>query len=268
MHIHHINNTKLMSKFKFLIVPLIALLQACSVNTDTTYYKDTSTSLESHMTIDKSMSGMMNLVGDSPAGAASAELKKLTTEWKSLYDIQKDGLVNLHSDSAKVLKKLFMKVSKDDGNITGISVKYDKLMPGEVRQLISKSRQLQSIPFQNASRWDGNTLTIDTEKLNMGSFISQMEKAETTEKPATKQDSITAYGKQMASGMIGMLRMFDMKMTSTLKFQRPIKHITGQHDYVKQVDKNTVKISLSSKQMLDEEKRLTHQDPKIIITTE
>lgn len=259
----------MLKKIPFLIVPLLALLQACSVNTDTTYFKDTATSMESHMAIDKSMSGLMNLVGDSSTTGATGELKKLGTEWKSLYDIQKDGLVNLNSDSVKVLKKLFLKVTKEEGDITGISVKYDKLMPNEVRQLISKSSHLQRIPFQNAGKWDGKTLTIDTEKLNMGSLISQMEKTpETTEKPTTKQDSITAYGKQMASGMMGMLRMFDMKMNSTLKFQRPIKSIVGKHDYVKQLDKNTVKISLSSKQLLDENKKLKHKDPKIIITTE
>lgn len=259
--------------FKFLAAALFLwLLQACSVNTETTYYKDAATSMQSNILMDKSMFDMMNRAGQSPSGNVGASpFGKLTTEWKSLYDLQKDGMVKLNEDSVKVLKKLYMKLNKDKNDVLGVSVKYDKLLPAEVTQLFSQSRQLRNIPLQDAARWDGKTLTIDTGKFNLGSFLEGVEKMSGPSPdtaPKTKSDSIAAYGKQMAKGMVGMLRMFNMDITSTMKFQKPIKSITGRHDYVKQIDNNTVKITVHSKEMLDEHKKLKDKDSKIVIVTE
>lgn len=250
---------------------MLWLLQSCSVNTETTYYKDSATSMQSNILMDRSMLGMMSMMGQSPVNSAKGtDLAKLTTDWKSLYDIQKDGMVKLNEDSVKVLKKLFMKVNKDKGEMTGISVKYDKLLPSEITQLFSQSRQLRNIPIQNAARWDGKTLTIDTEKFNMGNFMEGIEKMgeQSTTSPKTKSDSIMTYGKQMATGMMGMMRMFDMNISSTMKFQKPIKSISGNHDFVKQIDKNTVRVNVRTKDLMDSEKKLKNKDSKIVIVTE
>lgn len=251
---------------------LLWIVQSCSVNTETTYYKDSATSMQSNILMDKAMLGMMNMMGNSPADAAKkTDLGKLTTEWKSLYDIQKDGLVKLNEDSVKVLKKLYMKLNKENGEVLGLSVKYDKLLPNEITQLFSQSKQLRNIPLQDAAQWNGKTLTIDTGKFNMGDFMGEIDKInepQPTSAPKTKSDSITAYGKQMASGMIGMLKMVNMNISSTMKFQKPIKTISGRHDYVKQLDKNTVQINVRTKDLMDSDKKLKNKDSKIIIETE
>ena len=116
---------------KYFLVILLAVfgLQSCSVNTETTYYKDSATSMESHILMDQSMLGMMKTMGSKAEVLQnSKELSNLTTDWKSLYDIQKTGKITVNEDSAKVLKKLFMKVNKQKGEVYGLSLKYDKLL--------------------------------------------------------------------------------------------------------------------------------------------
>ncbi|WP_143068754.1 hypothetical protein [Kaistella treverensis] len=249
-------------------VGLIAL-QSCSVNTETTYYKDSASSMESNILMDKGMLSMMNMMsGDQSKPAA---LSKLSTDWKSFYDIQKDNLLTLNKDSTKVLQKMFVKLNKDKGEIYGVSLKYDKLLPQEVTSLLSQSKELKRLPLQNIAKWNGNTLTIDTDKFNSASFLNTIEEnAEQKEikNPKTKSDSIEAYGRQMAQSVMGMMKMFPVNFSSTIKFQKPIKSIVGKHDFVKQIDKKTIQINVRSDDLLDDGKKLTNKDKKIIVTTE
>ncbi|MGZ5285225.1 MAG: hypothetical protein ACXWB4_06205, partial [Kaistella sp.] len=183
----------------------------------------------------------------------------------------KDGKITLNKDSAKVLQKMFMKLNKEQGEIFGVSLKYDKLLPGEVAMLLSQSKQLKRIPLQNVAQWDGKQLIIDTEKFNSTEFLNEIGKNNPSgdnSKPKTKSDSLEVYGKQMAKGMVGMMKMFNMNFTSTMKFQKPIKSITGKHDFVKQIDPKTIQINVRSNDLLDEGKSLTNKDKKIIIVTE
>ena len=72
----------------------------------------------------------------------------------------------------------------------------------------------------------------------------------------------------MAQGIAGMMKMFNMNLTSTMKFQRPIKSIVGKHDFVKQIDNKTIQINVRTNDLLVNGKALTNKDKKIIITTE
>ncbi|MGZ5188712.1 MAG: hypothetical protein ACXWB5_04670 [Kaistella sp.] len=254
-----------------LLITALFLLLSCSVNTETTYYKDAATSMESHILADKSMLGMLSMMNTESPVKKVPQLSNLSTEWKSLYDIQKDGKITLNRDSAKVLQKMFMKLNKEQGEIFGVSLKYDKLLPGEVAMLLSQSKQLKRIPLQNVAQWDGKQLIIDTEKFNSTEFLNEIGKNNPSgdnSKPKTKSDSLEVYGKQMAKGMVGMIKMFNMNFTSTMKFQKPIKSITGKHDFVKQIDPKTIQINVRSNDLLDEGKSLTNKDKKIIIVTE
>ena len=251
----------------------LILLQSCSIKTETTYYKDSATSMQSSVLMDKSMMGMMGMMSmmDDDKTKKMDEFKNLSTEWKSLYDIQKDEKVKINEDSAKVLKKVFLKLDKEKDQILGFSMKYDKLLPKEVNQLLSQDKKFKKIPLQNFAKWDGKTLTITTDDLNsteMLKVFNQVDEQPENKNPQTKTDSVQAYGKQMAEGMIGMLRMFNLTFTNRLKFQKPIKSIIGQHDYVKQIDKNTIEIILNSNDLLDNKKQLKNSDKKIFITTE
>lgn len=262
----------MIKKFGLWILLASIALQSCSVNTETTYYKDSATSMESNVLLDKSMLGMMSMMGDkADVLSKSKEFGNLTTDYKSLFDLQKDGKVTLNQDSAKVLKKMFMKLNKDKGEIYGISLKYDKLMPTEIASLLSQSKQLKNMPLQNVASWNGKTLTIDTDKFNSTEFLKEIAKSSGEEKnpnPTTKSDSLEVYGKQMAQGMVGMMKMFNMNFTSTMKFQKPIVSIVGKHDFVKQIDNKTIQINVRSNELLDGSKNLVNKDKQIIITTE
>ncbi|MGC5744784.1 hypothetical protein [Chryseobacterium sp. NFX27] len=248
-------------------VVLFMIFQSCSINTETTYYKDAATSMQSNILMDKSVMGMMSLMGTD--SKKLSDLDKLPTDWTSLYKVQKHGKVTLNEDSAKVLKKVYMKVDKDKNEIVGLSLKYDKLMPAEITQLLASDKRLKKIPLQDIAVWDGKSLIINTKKFNSDGILKMLEEKASEEKtvPKTKSDSIEVYGKQMASGMAGMLRMFNLTFTNTLKFQKPIKSIEGKHDFVKQVDNKTVEIIVRSNDLVDG-KNLVNKDKKVVITTE
>lgn len=248
---------------------LLIVLQSCSVNTETTYYNDSASSMESNILIDKGMLSMMNMMNNGSDKAPN--FSNLSTDWKSLYDLQKDGLITLNKDSVKVLHKMFLKLNKDKGEIYGVSLKYDKLLPAEVTTLLSQSKELQRMPLQNIATWNGKTLTIDTDKFNSVQFLNKMENVADNKEsatPATKSDSIAAYGQKMAENMVGMMKMFPVNFSNKIKFQKPIKSIVGKHDFVKQIDKKTIQINLRSNDLLDEKNALKDKDKKIIITTE
>lgn len=258
------------TKWLLLIVALFGLL-SCSIKTETTYYKDSATSMESNILMDKSALGMLGMMGDKADLLKSGDIKNLTTDWKSLYDIQKDGLVTLNSDSVQVLKKVFFKINKDKGEIYGLSIKYNKLLPGEITKLFSQSKRLKNIPLQNIGTWNGKSLTINTDKFNSTELLTEIAKPTSDSPntpPKTKSDSIEVYGKQMAQGMLGMMKMFNLNFTNTIKFQKPIKTIIGKHDFVKQLDSKTLQINVRSDDLLDGGKNLTYKDKQIVITTE
>lgn len=68
--------------------------------------------------------------------------------------------------------------------------------------------------------------------------------------------------------MLGMMKMFPVNFSSTIKFQEPIKSIVDKHDNVKQIDKKTIQITLRSNDALDEKNILKDKDKQILITTE
>lgn len=262
-----------MTKLKSWIIAATAILaQSCSINTETTYFKDAATSMESNILMDQSALGMLSAMSSGSGNLAESKtFQNLSTEWKSLYDIQKDGKITLNKDSAKVLQKMFLKINKDKGQVYGLSLKYDKLLPTEIASLFAQNKELKNLPLQNVASWDGKTLTIDTDKFNTTEFLSEMSKNAPSEKtgvPKTKSDSIEVYGKQMAQGMLGMMKMFNMNFTSTMKFQKPITSITGKHDFVKQIDDKTVMINVRTKDLLDNGRGLTNKDKTIVISTQ
>jgi hypothetical protein len=246
------------------------VLQSCSVNTETTYFKDSATSMESSILMDQGMMGMINMMNSSGNSKTLPDLANLSSDWQSLYDMQKDGKVVLNEKEAGPLKKMYVKVNRQKGEILGLSLKYDKLLPVEIASLFASKKELKSIPLQDIARWDGEKLVIDTEKFNMAESLYELQKVKPeahSKSPRTKQDSIEAYGRQMASGVIGMAKMFNGNFTNTLKFQRPIKRIEGKHDFVEQVDDRTIKINVKSADIWDEGKNLKNKDKKITIYT-
>ena len=248
----------------------LLVMQSCSMNTETTYYKDSASSMQSNVLIDRTMFGVMNMMGNGAADASPVDTGKLSTNWQSLYDLQKDGTVTLNDKKVAPLKKMFVKLNKSGSEIQGFSLKYDKLLPAEIASIFASKKELSKLPLSDFGRWDGNKLEIDTEKFNIAENLSDLDVAKNAQvrtTPGTKQDSIIAYGRQMASGMVGMLKMVNMNFSNTLKFQKPIKSISGKHDFVQQLDKNTIRINVRTADLWEEGK-LKNKDKKIVVTTE
>ena len=255
--------------FGIAIVSIFAL-QSCTMDTENTYFKNSATSMQTNLSIDKSSSGMMGMLGGENPVKKISGLENISEDWKSLYDIQKNGKLVLNDNDAKPLKKMFLKLNKSNDQVNGLSVKYDKLLPEEIVSLFASKKELNKIPMQDIAKWDGKKLEIDTEKFNIGESISELQKkeAENAKKvPQTKQDSIEAYGNKMLSGMVGMMKIFDLNYTNTLKFQSPIKSIEGKHDFVEKVDDHTIKIKMKTDDLWDSNKTLTNKDKKIVIYT-
>lgn len=256
----------MIKKLKFWLVATAALtIQSCSVNTETTYYPDTSSSLESHIKVDQMLMGMMK-----SQDTNTAQLQKFPNEWKSLYDIQKNQKIIANPDSSAVLKKVFMKVNKTNNEIYEISFKYNQLKPQEIASAFSRGDNKRLMALQNIGSWNGKQLIIDTEKFSIADRLEDIESSpsELNKNPSNKQDSLKAYGKQMTSGLLGALKMFNVNITNTIKFQKPIKSIEGKHDFVEQIDKKTVRVKVRTSELLEEGKTLKNRDKKIIITTE
>lgn len=254
----------------WLAAGILILLQSCSVNTETTYYKDAATSMESSILIDQGMMGMLKMLGtEDQTVHAVPDLQQITTEWKSLYDMQKDGKVVLNEKEVGALKKMFVKLDKNKGEILGISLKSDKLQPEEIAELFAHKKELKSIPLQDIAQWNGSKLEIDTEKFQIAETLYDLQKPERTPlpKPKTKSDSVEAYGRQMADGMLNLMKMVNGNFTHTLKFQRPIQKIVGKHDFVEQLDDRTIRVNVRTADLWDEDKKLKNKDKKIVVHT-
>ncbi|MEF9480469.1 hypothetical protein OWR28_24775 [Chryseobacterium sp. 1B4] len=65
-----------------------------------------------------------------------------------------------------------------------------------------------------------------------------------------------------------MMVMFFKEIGTTLKFENPIKSISGKHDWVKQIDGHSIRIEYDLKAIYDKDTKLKNADKKIIIVTE
>lgn len=101
--------------------------------------------------------------------------------------------------------------------------------------------------------WDGKTLTIDTENLNLKSIEEAIK---------------TKSSKEEAEKIAGMIVIFFKEIGTTLKFENPIKSISGKHDWVKQIDDHSIRIEYDLKAIYDKNTKPKNADEKIIIVTE
>ncbi|WPO91329.1 hypothetical protein [Chryseobacterium sp. HR92] len=243
---------------KTIVLFLISLfiLQSCSVNSEIVYHKDAASTSVMDIDTREFMAEMMAMTPDSLKQKEFGEMDRLPTTWTSMYDVaRKEGKLKTENpDSIKIMKKIFMKSTKENNTLAGFSFKMDHFSPEDY--LILKSfTKTEKIPLdQNIyNNWDGKTLTIDTENFNLKSI-----------EEAIRSKS----SKEEAEKMAGMMIMFFKKIGTTLKFESPIKSITGKHDWVKQIDDHSIRIEYDLKTIYDKDSKFKKEDKKIIIVTE
>lgn len=243
---------------KNIILFLISLfiLQSCSINSEIVYHKDAASSSVTDIDTREFMAEMMAMTPDSLKQKEFGEMDRLPTTWTSMYDLaKKEGKLKTENpDSIRIMKKVFMKSTKEDNKLAGFSFKMEHFTPQDYLVLKSFTKT-EKIPLdQNIyNSWDGKTLTIDTENFNLRSIEEAVK---------------TKSSKEEAEKVAGMMVMFFKKIGTTLKFENKIQSISGKHDWVKQIDDHSIRIDYDLKAIYDNDTKLKNADKKIIIVTE
>lgn len=232
------------------------MLQSCSVNSEIVYHKDASSTSVTDIDTREFISEMMAMTPDSLKQKEFGEMDRLPTTWTSMYDLaKKEGKLKTENpDSTRIMKKIFMKSTKEDNKLEGFSFKMEHFVP-EDYQVLKSFTKTEKIPlYQNIyNKWDGKTLTIDTENFNLKS-IEESIRSKTSKEEAEK--------------IAGMMVMFFKKIGTTLKFEKPIQSISGKHDWLKQTDDHSIRIEYDLKAIYDKDLKLKNVDKNIIIVTE
>jgi hypothetical protein len=246
-----------MKNILFLFIAAVFGLQSCTINSEIVYHKDAASTSVTDIDMKQFMAEMKAMTPDSMKQKNEfGEMDKLPTEWTSLLDMQqKEGKhQTTNPDSIRIMKKIFMKMNRENNEPAGLSLKMDHFTQADYQMLKSYNKK-EKLPLdQNIfNNWDGKTLTINTENFNLKNI------EETLKSKASKDE---------AEKVEGMVTMFFKSIGTTLKFENKIKSITGKHDWVKQTDNYTVKIDYDLKAMYDKEAKLRNADKQIIIVTE
>ncbi|WP_419869529.1 hypothetical protein [Chryseobacterium sp. CT-SW4] len=239
--------------FIFSIVSFFAL-QSCSLNSEVTYYKDSTSTVTADLDMKEMISSFKSMFADSLKNKKELEeIEKLPRTWTSIYDLEKkEGKISKDPDSVRIMKKVFMKSNFDQKDFTGISFKMDRFAPSDynyIKKGFSKADNLP-IDINTVNNWNGKTLTINTDDFNKEMMLPE---GDDTSKAETLQ----------------MMQMMYKEVNITLKFENKIKSITGRHDWITQMDDHTVKVTYDMEALSGENKKpFINADKKIVITTE
>jgi hypothetical protein len=255
-----------MKKILFLLVITLITLQSCSVNSEIVYHKDAASTTLMDIDMKEAMTMFKSMMPDSVKNDKKelAELEKLPKTWTSLYDMEKkEGKLKTDNpDSIKIMKKVFMKSNFDKDELIGFSMKMDHFTKADYNSIGNMSKK-DKLPVDQMTlnTWDGKTLTIDTENLNINSFKDILGKSGLPGEEDTSDETTESSS--------SMIKMMLKKMSTTLKFENKIKSITGKHDWITKVDDHTVRVDYNLDEMFgDPKKVLKNSDKKIVIVTE
>ncbi|WEK68607.1 MAG: hypothetical protein P0Y62_12180 [Candidatus Chryseobacterium colombiense] len=252
-----------MKKILFLLVISLFALQSCTINSEIVYHKDAASTTLMDIDMKDAMAMLKSMMPDSVKNDKKelAELEKLPRTWTSLYEMEKkEGkLKTTNPDSIRIMKKVFMKSNFDKDELAGFSMKMDHFTKADYNTIgdMSKKDKLP-IDQMTLNMWDGKTLTIDTENLNINGFKDIL-----SGKGLPGEDDTTAESTS------SMMKMMLKKMSTTIKFENKIKSISGKHDWISKVDDHTIRVDYNLDEMFgDSKKQLKNSDQKIVVVTE
>lgn len=239
----------------------IFALHSCSIATTNHYYPDKRMSFAADMDMSQALDMMKGMMPDSLKQEGDfMKMQNYPREWRTLYDIQKEeeGKSITNPDSIRLMKKVQMKGNFKADQFSGFSVKSEPLSKtelGALGALMGKDAAMMNNTAFND--WDGKTLKIDTGKLMMSE--------EDMQNIFKIGDKAEGADKAQIQSMLGMFQIdFDNKLT----FDKKIKSIKGQHDWVTKVDDRTVNVRINLQEMMDQDHQFKHQDKDILIETE
>ena len=245
----------MLKKFTFWLIPLLAIiLQACAVDSVTTYHQDKTTSVLMNIDMKDLLAMAKNMGGDSAnSDNKFKDFEMYPRDWKNMYEIMKEDsekkgiAMTKDKDSIQLIKKMFVKSNFENNEMTGIAFKMDRLTPEEIKNFSRTSKKSNFISATSSDNtiWDGKTLTLDTEYFNPQTFSETLKKEMTLE---AKTDSAKAE----AESALAMMKMFNTKFNNKIKFETKIKSIQGKHDWIKQIDDYTIDMSFSFEDLFDD----------------
>jgi hypothetical protein len=256
-----------MKNLLFTLIICIFALQSCTVNSEIMYHKDAASTTVMDIDMKDAMTMIKSMMPDSVKNNKKefAEMEKLPKTWTSMYEMEKkEGKLKTDNpDSVKIMKKIFMKSNIENNEMSGFSFKMDHFTKDDYNT-VKKFSKDDKLPVDQMSMndWDGKTLVIDTEKFNMDGLKDVLAKKDITGEGGEDIDP---------EQTMGMAKMMFKKMTTTLKFEKKIKSITGKHDWITKVDDYSVRINYDMDALFGDpksKKPLKNSDKKIIIVTE
>ena len=250
-----------MKKILFLLIISLFALQACTVDSVVTYHPDAASTTLANVDLKEAMETIKSMIPDSLKNKQPdlGDFEKVPQKWTSFYKMEKKkgNLKTKNPDSIRVMKKVFVKSTFQDKQITNFSMKLDHFTKADYKVLTRFSKE-EKLPVDQMAMnsWDGKTLTIDTENLNVDGVKNLLGKG---------------YSSPDAKISLGTVKLLFKKIGTTLRFEKKIKSITGKHDWISQIDDYSVKINYDLDDLLNEspiKKPIVNADKQIVIVTE
>jgi hypothetical protein len=229
------------------------------VNSEIIYHKNAASTSVTDIDVKRFVAEMRAAVPDSLNDKKKyGNFDTFPTAWTSLVELERQDRETrtTNPDHVRIMKKIFMKSTKENGAPTIISLKTDHFTQNDYSVLTDYMKNERLPVEQNIfNRWDGKTLTIDTDNFNLKNIKTAISSKSSGNNPEKAEEMLTMYFKNIST---------------TLKFEKKIKSMTGKHDWVKQIDDRTVKISYDLKTIFEKDKEgmFENADKKIVIVTE
>lgn len=247
------------NKIFALLIILVFILQSCKVNNTISFHSDKSQSLHQEMKF-KEMIDMMHTFGtnEPETNEMFENLKKIPKTWTNFYDAGQllfgKDVNKVKSDTIELMKKIFVKSDYENSDFQGLSMKYDRFDEKNIIFFNALMSDVESkIPNTSAAfqNWNGKSVQIKTDELVPTALMEIMSGSEEVSKDQMKV----------------LLGLFKINLNTELKFEKKIKTIQGEHDWVKKQDDNTLLIQIDIAEAMDNSK-VNKKDKLIIVTTE
>ncbi|MEM9686684.1 MAG: hypothetical protein AAF934_07160 [Bacteroidota bacterium] len=259
-------------------VLLLALTTvSCEINFESTFHKDTTTSMKVTLKIDEKMeedmtSGQKEAGEDTPKKFKGYSIAELPSKWTSFYALNKKSGKPLPSlqDSVRFLKSVWAKFDTKGDDLRGFSIKIDRAGKKDLRRFhqLFRDMSLEDGPNRNVTkrtetlepRWDGKKLVIPVGEDPVAKEISNPEVQKTQ-----------AEAKEALKFFTEMLNGANVIVSYTFTFECKIRKIQGTHDLIKKLDDYSVAYRVDMLDIVKKEakgERIKRADPEIIIWTE
>ncbi|UHO38541.1 hypothetical protein H5J24_24100 [Chryseobacterium capnotolerans] len=246
-----------MKKIFFLLSICLFILQSCNVSSEIVYHKDATSTSVTDIDMRRFLAEVRAATPDSLKDKDEySDLNKYPAAWTNLQELEQKSreVKDTNPDHIRIMNKIFMKTNRENEAPTGVSLKTEHFNQDDYT-ILSNYLKAEKLPVEQNifNPWDGKVLTINTENFNLKNIQASITSSRTKDDPQKIE---------------GMMMMYFKNIGTTLKFENKIKSITGKHDWLKQIDDYTLKITYDLKALYEQETTFKNSDQKIIIVTE